>query len=162
MAVQSWNRLQRSGVRIRQEWRDSALPNRRHTQRSILTTAAGVPLAGPTTLLSQYRHETDTRLELLVRWYESTSGSALDSVSIDLDRTTGWERIERSLSTPEEANYVRFYFRLYPPDEGEKRVASFDNIQLVEWTESATSGGKTTTTSVYTSPRHRVHLEYPI
>ncbi len=113
-----------------------------NTQRSILTTAAGVPLAGPTTLLSQYRHETDTRLELLVRWYESTSGSALDSVSIDLDRTTGWERIERSLSTPEEANYVRFYFRLYPPDEGEKRVASFDNIQLVEWTESATSGGK--------------------
>jgi hypothetical protein len=113
-----------------------------NTQRSILTTAARVPLTEPTTLLGQYRHETDTRLELLVRWYESTSGSALDSVSIDLDRTTGWERLERSLSTPEEATYVRLYFRLYPPDDGEKRVANFDNIQLVEWTDSATSGGK--------------------
>ncbi|WP_247008791.1 hypothetical protein [Halorientalis litorea] len=63
-------------------------------------------------------------------------------MSIDLDRTTGWERLERSLSTPEEATYVRLYFRLYPPDDGEKRAANFDNIQLVEWTDSATSGGK--------------------
>ena len=113
-----------------------------NTERSVLTTAARVPLAGSTTLLGQYRHETDTRLELLVRWYESTSGSALDSVLIDLDRTTGWESLERSLSTPEEATHVRFYFRLYPPADGEKRVANFDNIQLVEWTDSATSGGK--------------------
>ncbi|ERG94955.1 CapA family protein [Haloquadratum walsbyi] len=112
------------------------------SQRSILTTTEPVPVTGPTTLLGQYRHETDTRLELLVRWYESTSGSALDSASIDLDQTTGWERIERSLSTPEEAFYIRFYFRLYPPDEGEKRVANVDNIQLVEWTDSAASGGK--------------------
>lgn len=80
-----------------------------NTQRSILTTAARVPVARGTTLLGQYRHKTDTRLELLVRWYESTSGSALDSVSIDLDRTTGWERLERSLSTSEEATHVRFY-----------------------------------------------------
>ena len=110
--------------------------------RPHLTTAARVPLAGPTTLLGQYRHETDARLELLVRWYQTTSGSALDAVSVDLDRTTGWERIERSLPTSKEATHVRFYFRLYPPDDGEKRVANFDNIQLVEWTDSATSGGK--------------------
>ena len=112
------------------------------TQRSILTTTERIPVAGPITLLGLYRHETDTLLELLVRWYESTSGSALDSLSIDLDRTTGWERIERSLSTPEEANQARFYFRLYPPANGEKSVANVDDIRLVEWTEPATGGGK--------------------
>jgi poly-gamma-glutamate capsule biosynthesis protein CapA/YwtB (metallophosphatase superfamily) len=113
-----------------------------NTQRSILTTTERVPLTGPMTLLGLYRHETDTRLELLVRWYESTSSSTLDSMSIDLDRTAGWERVERSLSTPGEANYARFYFRLYPPDGGEKRVAHFDDICLVEWTERETSGGE--------------------
>ncbi|WP_276657820.1 CapA family protein, partial [Haloquadratum walsbyi] len=129
-----------------------------NTERSVLTTAARVPLAGSTTLLGQYRHETDTRLELLVRWYESTSGSALDSVLIDLDRTTGWESLERSLSTPEEATHVRFYFRLYPPE----RNAS-PTLTTSSWSNGPIqrpAAAKTTITSVYTSPRpsslHRV------
>ena len=113
-----------------------------NTQRKILTTASRVPLAGPTTLLGQYQHESNTRLELLVRWYESTSGSALDSVSIDLGQTTGWERLRQSLDTPDTANYVRIYFRLYPPDGGDKSVARLDDIRLVEWSDTDGDGGQ--------------------
>lgn len=107
-----------------------------NTQRSILTTAARMPLAGPTTLLGQYRHESDARLELLVRWYESTSGSALDSVSINLGQTTGWERLRQPLQTAAEANYIRFYFRLYPPGSGKERVVRIDNLRLIEWSDT--------------------------
>ncbi|WP_115865168.1 CapA family protein [Halorussus litoreus] len=113
-----------------------------NSQRSILTTTERVPVTGPTTLLGRYRHETDARLELLVRWYESTSSSALESVSTDLDRTAGWERIEWSSSIPENATHVRFYFRLYPPDDGEERAATVDDLRLVEWSEADVGGGK--------------------
>lgn len=108
------------------------------TQRSILTTAERVPLTGPTTLLGLYQHETDSRLELLVRWYESVGGSEVDSVSIDLPQTTGWERLEQALETPDEAEYIRFYFRLYPPETGPERTAQFDDIRLIEWTAAET------------------------
>jgi poly-gamma-glutamate capsule biosynthesis protein CapA/YwtB (metallophosphatase superfamily) len=113
-----------------------------NTQRSILTTTERVPLAGSMTLLSRYRLETDSRLELLVRWYESTNSPPVDSISVDLGRTTGWERLERSLEIPAKANYIRFYFRLYPPDGGDERVAHIDDIRLIEWTGAETTGGK--------------------
>lgn len=106
------------------------------TQRSILTTAERVPLAGPTTLLGRYRHETDSRLELLVRWYESVGGSEVDSVSVDLDQTAGWGRLEQALERPDGAEYIRFYFRLYPHEKGAERSAQLDDIRLIEWTDA--------------------------
>jgi hypothetical protein len=108
-------------------------------QRSILTTTERVPLAGSTTLLGLYRHETDSRLELLVRWYESVGGSEVDSVSIDLAQTGGWERLKQPLETPEEAEYIRFYFRLYPPESGPERTVQLDDIRLIEWSDAETA-----------------------
>lgn len=113
-----------------------------NTQRSILTTTERVPIEGPATVLGQYRHETDTCLELLVRWYESTSGAMLASESINLEQTTGWGRLRQSFQTPASAHYIRVYFRLYPPDDGGERFARFDDIRLIEWSPAGRGGGK--------------------
>lgn len=109
-----------------------------HSQRSILTTAERVPLQGPATVTGAYSHESDARLELLVRWYGSRSDSAMDSVSIDLDRTDGWERFEASVEARADADYVRFYLRLYPPEGGDERAVQLDDLRLIEWTDAET------------------------
>ncbi|MEF8938120.1 MAG: carboxypeptidase regulatory-like domain-containing protein [Halovenus sp.] len=103
-----------------------------------LTTTERVPLVGPTTLLALYRHETDSRLELLVRWYESlVAQRSLRCQSISTEQPD-----ERSLETPKKANYIRFYFRLYPPDDGDAVVVRFDDIRLIEWNGAGAGGGK--------------------
>jgi hypothetical protein len=113
------------------------------SQRAILSPAARIPAAGPLTLTGRYRYAGTDGLELLVRWYESTSGDALDSTSVDLGRTgEGWGEIERDLSKPAEANYIRFYFRLSPPENGADREARFDALSLVEWVDETAEGGR--------------------
>lgn len=112
-----------------------------NSQRSILTPAERVPLSGSSTITGMYRHESDARLELLVRWYGSRSDSAIDSASIDLDQTEGWERFEQSFESRGDADYVRFYLRLYPPEGGDERAVQLDDLRLLEWADAGHADG---------------------
>lgn len=111
------------------------------SQRAILTSKSRIRMMNRGTLTAVYQSDDESALELLVRWYESTSGSELSSRSERLEATDQWTRIERQLELPPTAEYVRFYFRLYPPDT-DSREAKIDNVRLVEWADTTVSGGR--------------------
>jgi hypothetical protein len=117
-----------------------------NSQRKILTPAERVPVTGPATLFVTYRFDATAGLELLVRWYESTSGDAVASATTALTGTDGtWRRVHREVTPPVEleegAGYVRAYLRLAPPDGDDgRRVARIDEVRLVEWAPDAGGG----------------------
>lgn len=107
-----------------------------NTQRAILSPISRIPVDGPITVTGQYQYGPSEGLELLWRWHSSTSGEALDERTFDLNGTgNGWGRFRKNFEVPSDANYVDFYLRLYPPDDG-NRAVRFDELKLIEWDES--------------------------
>lgn len=92
------------------------------------------------TFRGTYRFDGDAGLELLISWYEELSGPSFEQESVPLDGTGGdWERFQVDRSAPTQAVYVDSFLRLSPPEHGLHRVG-YDDLQLIEWADGATSG----------------------
>jgi hypothetical protein len=104
-----------------------------NTQRAILSPIDRIPADGDLTLTGQYQYASSEGLELLWRWYSSTSGETLEELTFDLSETGNeWIRFRKDFEIPPDAHYADFYIRLYPPDYSD-RAARFDELKLVEW-----------------------------
>jgi poly-gamma-glutamate capsule biosynthesis protein CapA/YwtB (metallophosphatase superfamily) len=105
-------------------------------QRALLSPAARLPLHGPDlSLVVAYAFDDADGLELLVSWYDDTSGSSFERERLSLAGTGGdWRRTERSLARPAGATHVDLFGFLSPPTSG-RREARFDEFRLVEWGE---------------------------
>lgn len=107
-----------------------------NSQRAILSPIDRIPVDGAITLTGQYQYGSSAGLELLWRWYSSTSGETLEELTFDLNETgNGWGRFRKDFEVPSDADYVDFYLRLYPPGDGD-RAARFDELRLIEWNSS--------------------------
>jgi hypothetical protein len=114
-----------------------------NSSRVILSQCARNRLSGPLTLTGLYRYNTQEGLELLVKWHESSGDmDAIREEIHSIDGTDGeWRRLREDLQPPEGAAYLDFYFRVYPPsprfpiDIQTERVATFDELRLIEWSE---------------------------
>ncbi|NIC01012.1 CapA family protein [Halobacterium sp. R2-5] len=107
-----------------------------NSQRAILSPLDRIPVQGPITLTGLYQHDSDARLEVLWRRYSSTSGEMLEERTYELGRTgTRLNRFRENFQRRDSAEYVDFYLRLYPPEEGES-AARFDELRLIEWSDA--------------------------
>ncbi len=117
-----------------------------NSSRVILSQCARNSFSGPLTLTGLYRYNTQEGLELLVKWHESSGDvDAIREEMYSIDGTGGdWDRFRRDLHPPEGASYIDLYLRVYPPsprfpiDVQTQRVAAFDELALVEWSEDDT------------------------
>lgn len=107
-----------------------------NSQRAILSPISRIPVDGSVTLTGQYQYGSSDGLELLWQWHDSTSGTALEKLTLDLEETGDtWARFREDFRLPSDAEYVDFYLRLYPPERGES-AARFDDLKLIEWSDS--------------------------
>lgn len=105
-----------------------------HTERALLSPAARIPLYGTEfSLVLTYAFDDTAGLELLVSWYDDTSGGSFERERHELEGTGGeWRRTERALRRPERATHVDLFAFLSPPASG-GREARFDEVRLLEW-----------------------------
>lgn len=119
-----------------------------NSSRVILSQCARNRFSGLLTLTGLYRYNTQEGLELLVKWHESSGDvDAIREEIYSIDGTEGdWDRFRRDLHPPEDASYIDLYLRVYPPsprfpiDIQTERVATFDELRLIEWSEEGDSG----------------------
>lgn len=112
--------------------------------REVLTPRHRLPLEGDSyTLTGRYRYNGTAGLEVLVSWYDDTSGESFDGETVALPGTDrDWQRFTRTFDAPERATHVNFFAFLGPPDESTVREAAFDEFRLVEWADADVSGGR--------------------
>ena len=116
-----------------------------NSSRVILSQCARNRFSGSLTLTGLYRYDAEEGLELLVKWHESSGDTdAVEETTYTIDGTGGdWMRLRKDLQPPEDASYVDLYFRVYPPsprfpvDIQTERIATFDELRLIDWGEEA-------------------------
>lgn len=119
-----------------------------NSSRAILSQPARNLVSGPLTLTGMYTYDSEAGLELLVKWHETSGDTdAIEEKTYDIEGTDGdWTRLRMELQPPEEASYLDLYFRVYPPsprfpiDIKTERIATFDELKLIEWSD--VDGGK--------------------
>ena len=111
-----------------------------NTDNAILSNGRRIPVDSEVTILAQYLTAVDSGLSLEVAWYEGTNDQAIQRESWSLAATRSqWNKIQRSVNPPSEANYMNLLFKLAPPEKG-TRATYIDNIRIIEWAEEATGG----------------------
>lgn len=112
--------------------------------RKVVTPRHRLPVDGEIyTLTGRYMYNDTEGLEILVSWYDDTSGGSFDSETVVLPETDrDWRRFAHTFDVPEEATHVNFFAFLSPPTESKIREASFDEFRLIEWADANVSGGR--------------------
>ena len=119
-----------------------------NSSRTILSQCARNEFAGPLTLAGLYKYNAEEGLELLVKWHESAGDTdPIEETRYDIEGTEdGWGRLRKDLRPPDGATHVDVYFRVYPPsprfplDLKTERVAAFDELRLIEWSDTEDTG----------------------
>ena len=119
-----------------------------NSSRIILSQCARNRFSGSLTLTGLYRYNSAEGLELLVKWHESSGDTdAIREETYTIEGTEGeWRSLRKELQPPEGAAYVDLYFRTYPPspqfpiDLKTERIATFDELRLIEWSDGVDGG----------------------
>jgi hypothetical protein len=119
-----------------------------NSSRVILSQCARNRFSGSLTLTGLYRYNAEGGLELLVKWHESSGDTdAIEEETYSVEGTGGdWARLRKDLQPPEDAPYLDLYFRVYPPsprfplDLKTERVATFDGLRLIDWSDEVDGG----------------------
>ena len=114
-----------------------------NTRRSVLTPASRIPIDGDSyTLTGLYRSSPQAEAEILVSWYDATSGPSFERVSIPLSATENtWERFETRVSPPDDATFINVFAFLLPPAEQRSHELVFDSLRLIEWLPPGEASG---------------------
>jgi len=115
-----------------------------NTRRSVLTPASRAPIEGDSyTLTGWYQSSSQADAEILVSWYDATSGPSFERERLDLAPTDGaWQRFRTRMSPPEGVAFVNVFAYLSPPEDQRSHELVFDDFRLIEWVTPADASGR--------------------